>query len=139
MPNQVRVSCAMYQVCRLAAHRSSLTRSTFHFSICRQIGRLKPSEVRPTPSMPNEPTRNSTAAAVARALLPADEVIERLPLAGDQPLLGVGLRLADLVEDVPRHALGDLVADVLVRGEEIVGAIGRDADEEHDPRVSNVV
>jgi hypothetical protein len=49
-----------------------------HFSTCRQIGRLMPSEVRPTTTMPTDPITNRAAAPAPGA---ANAAITPIPAA----------------------------------------------------------
>src|SRR5215208_7263863 len=56
--------------------------------------------------------------------LPGHEVLDRLPLAGDQPPVRVLRRAAYLVDDVPLDALGDVVAQAFVRLQELLAHAG---------------
>ena len=76
---------------------------------------------------------------MVRAGLPRLEVGQGLPLAGDEPLLGIRRGLAHLIDQVTGYPLGDLVADLLVGGQEVVGALGRYPDQEHHARPAGTV
>jgi hypothetical protein len=71
--------------------------------------------------------------------LPDQEVVEALPFAGDEPAVFVIRRLAHLIEDVPGDALSDLVADRLVRSEELVPHAGLELDDEDHPSLGLAV
>src|SRR5437763_2686641 len=70
--------------------------------------------------------------AVLLRPLPLEELLERLPLARDQPAVRILRRLADLVQDVPWHSLGHQVPDPLVGLEELLRVAGLEfQDEDH--------
>jgi hypothetical protein len=69
---------------------------------------------------------------VLLAVHPGEEGRGALPLAGDQPLGGVLDRLAQLVADVPGDGR-DLVAELLVRLQELLLGAVVDVDQQDDP------
>src|SRR5664279_2558422 len=70
--------------------------------------------------------------AVFLVALPAPEMVETDPLAGDQPLFWVGGRLTYLIADMTRYTPGNRVPNLLVGTEELGVPTRGNSDEKDD-------